>query len=136
MKHLKLFEEHKDNDLQKAEDFLDDTFSELMDKWGLCEVNEREDIEDIITNKEKVYCFTKDEDRRNVYLFLICRLDTNISTRKEEYESDIKALFEKVRKSYRTSNMQTNESKMPNSDDEIHHTMVWLNVDNKNDGSF
>lgn len=134
MNHLKLFEDYnKEDDLQKAENFLDDTFAELMDKWEFSEGTSDEVANEI---KQKVYFFHKDSNRRNVYLSFV--LDTDYLSEQFDIDgflSDIKEFFKKVKSVYPMSSMEPGSIFHP-SFVPLYRIMIFVNVDGKNDGSF
>jgi hypothetical protein len=146
MNHLKLFEDYnKEDDLQKAENFLDDTFDELMDDWSFSEGTVDEVADGTFDErlgiyretKQKVYYFHKNLDRRNVYLYFI--LDKEYAASDEfdinDFLSDINEVFKKVKLAYPMSSIENGSIFHP-SFVPLYRVMISVNVDGKNDGSF
>lgn len=119
MKRLKLFEEYSNDPLQEAQDFLEDNFLSVLDDWGFKEsTQEAMAMNDVLSNKDKVYYFYKIYRNKKVILTLLANTTDLINAKiKQDRDimSELRPIFKRVESVYPKSSIENNITIDPTS---------------------
>lgn len=119
MKRLKLFEEYSNDPLQEAQDFLEDNFLSVLEDWGFEEApQEAMVMNDVLSNKDKVYYFYKSYRSKRVLLTLLVNTTDLINTKiKQDRDlmSELRPIFKRVESIYPKSSIENNITIDPTS---------------------
>lgn len=112
MKRLKLFEEYSNDPLQEAQDFLEDNFLSVLEDWGFEEATqEAMAMNDVLSNKDKVYYFYKSYRSKRVLLALLANTTDLVNAKiKQDRDlmSELRPIFKKVESVYPKSSIENN----------------------------
>lgn len=119
MKRLKLFEEYSNDPLQEAQDFLEDNFLSVLDDWGFEEsTQEAMAMNDVLSNKDKVYYFYKSYRNKKVILTLLINTTDLMNAKiKQDRDlmSELRPIFKRVKSVYPKSSIENNITLDPTS---------------------
>lgn len=119
MKRLKLFEEYSNDLLQEAQDFLEDNFLSVLDDWGFEESpQEAMVMNDVLSNKDKVYYFYKSYRNKKVILTLLINTTDLMNAKiKQDRDlmSELRPIFKRVKSVYPKSSIENNITIDPTS---------------------
>lgn len=112
MKRFKLFEEYSNDPLQEAQDFLEDNFLSVLEDWGFEEApQESMTMNDVLSNKDKVYYFYKSYRSKKVILTLLVNTTDLINAKiKQDRDlmSELRPIFKRVESIYPKSSIENN----------------------------
>ena len=119
MKRLKLFEEYSNDTLQEAQDFLEDNFLSVLEDWRFEEApQEAMVMNDVLSNKDKVYYFYKSYRSKRVLLTLLANTTDLINAKiKQDRDlmSELRPIFKRVESIYPKSSIENNITIDPTS---------------------
>lgn len=119
MKRLKLFEEYSNDPLQEAQDFLEDNFLSVLEDWGFEEATqEAMAMNDVLSNKDKVYYFYKSYRNKKVLLTLLANTTdlVNVKIKQDrDLMSELRPIFKRVESVYTKSSIENNITIDPTS---------------------
>ena len=119
MKRLKLFEEYSNDPLQEAQDFLEDNFLSVLEDWGFEEApQEAMAMNDVLSNKDKVYYFYKSYRNKKVLLTLLANTTDLVNAKiKQDRDlmSELRPIFKRVESVYTKSSIENNITIDPTS---------------------
>lgn len=119
MKRLKLFEEYSNDTLQEAQDFLEDNFLSVLEDWGFEEATQEAMVmNDVLSNKDKVYYFYKSYRNKRVLLTLLANTTdlVNVKIKQDrDLMSELRPIFKRVESVYTKSSIENNITIDPTS---------------------
>lgn len=132
MKRLKLFEEYFNDTLQEAQDFLEDNFLSVLEDWGFEEApQEAMVMNDVLSNKDKVYYFYKSYRSKRVLLTLLANTTDLVNAKiKQDRDlmSELRPIFKRVESVYPESCMENNITIEPTSFEPFFRVVIAVDL--------